>query len=296
MTTYLPPKPTYVGPVAHSSGNANKPINRVVIHCTAGSDAKGATGTARYFRDPESTGSAHYITDANLTVQSAYDSVVCWHAPPNPHSVGIEMCCSLASNGKGHWQLANHVAMMKRTARLTAELCLAYSIPVVKLSVAQVKAGQRGICGHWDVTRAFGQSSHTDPEQYFPWNTFMGMVRSEVAAIVAGGNSAPPTPTPEGDWLDMATLDQLEQAVAAGGELAIGNYARRFFADEQGSGDTMMDDIRAGFASLVTGIAGATDEVVAGKLDTLAAKVDANTEAVNRLAAALEGAVTPPKA
>lgn len=203
MPTYPAPTPDYVGPVYRDSGTGNKPIIRIVIHCTVGSDAKGATGTAAYFRSSAAKGSAHYITDANLTLQSAYDSVVCWHAPPNPHSLGIEMCCSLSNQGKGHWTQANHIAMMKRTARLTAELCLHYGIPATKLTVAQVRAGQKGICGHIDVSNAFGQSSHWDPGPYFPWTTFIGMVRGEVAAIVAGSNP------PVKDWFDMATEAQL---------------------------------------------------------------------------------------
>jgi hypothetical protein len=289
---YPPPSPPYYGPVSKSSGNGNKPLTRLVIHCTAGADGKGSTGTAEYFRSAAAKGSAHYITDANLTIQSAYDSVVCWHAPPNMHSIGIEMCCSLSSRGQGHWELASHVKMMQRTARLTAELCLAYNIPVVKLTVAQVRAGQKGICGHWDVSRAFGQSSHWDPGEYFPWATFMTMVRAEVADIVAGGN---PDPGPDDalEWFDMATLDQIEQAMAAGTETGNANYWRRFFSDEQGTGDAALDDMRAGFMNIVQTVAGATDEVVAGKLDALGVKMQANTDAINRLAAALEATIAP---
>lgn len=290
MTYYPPPAPTYVGPVAHSSGNANKPINRLVIHCTAGSDAKGSTGTAAYFRDPDAKGSAHYITDANLTLQSAFDSVVCWHAPPNPHSLGIEMCCSLANDGLGHWALTNHVAMMRRTAKLTAQLALAYNVPVVKLSVAEVAAGKRGICGHWDVSRAFGQSSHTDPEKYFPWGTFMTMVREEVAAIVAGGNPAPDTQDAL-EWFDMATLDQIEQAMAAGTETGNANYWRRFFADEAGTGDAALDDMRAGFTNMLTAIAGATDEQTRDAVNGLGSKIDALGTKIDALPQAIGAAV-----
>lgn len=224
---YPPPSPTYVGPVAHSSGNSNKPITRVVIHCTAGSDAKGSTGTAAYFRDPAATGSAHYIVDPKLTLQSAYDSVVCWHAPPNPHSVGIEMCCSLANAGKGHWQLASHVAMMQRTATLTAELCLAYNIPAVKLTPAQVKAGQKGICGHWDVTQAFHQSSHTDPEKYFPWSQFIGMVQSEIKRITNPPTPPPVTPPKEDDMaISPAQMTELKAYVQLMA-VANNNYTRQ---------------------------------------------------------------------
>ena len=198
---YPAPAPKYVGPPAHHSGNGNKPITRIVIHCTAGSDGKGAMGTANYFKMQSAGGSAHYVIDSDEVLQTAYDSVVCWHAPPNTHSLGVEMCCSLADRGKGHWERADHVSMMKLTARLVAQLCLAYDVPAKRLTVAQVKAGQRGICGHVDVSEAFKQSSHWDPGPYFPWAKFMAMVTAEIARIVK------PTPTPPTTEEDMPLTD-----------------------------------------------------------------------------------------
>lgn len=209
---YTPPTLPYYGPVAHSSGTGNLPINRIVIHCTAGNDAKGAQGTARYFRDPNASGSAHYIVDSDESIQCAHDNVVCWHAPPNTHSLGIEMECSLANRGQGHWTRADHIAMMHRTAKLTAQKCLQHNVPVVKLDPADLRAGRHGICGHWDVTLAFGQSSHTDPEKYFPWTPFMGWVHEEYAAIT--GDTPAPPPPPKEEW-NMATADQVLAAVQA---------------------------------------------------------------------------------
>jgi hypothetical protein len=169
----------YVGPVAHDSGNGNLPINRIVVHCTAGADAKGARGTARYFQMESATGSAHAITDPNELVISAYDNVVCWHAPPNPHTLGIEICCSQDNQGKGHWDLPSHQAMLKRAAKWVAEKAKLYNVPIVRLNPDALKDGKRGICGHVDVSLAFHQSTHEDPGPYFPWATFMALVQAE---------------------------------------------------------------------------------------------------------------------
>lgn len=173
----------YVGPVAHDSGDGNLPVNRIVIHCTVGADGKGAAGTAAYFRDPNSRGSAHSIVDSDETLICAHDQVVCWHAPPNSHSYGIELCCSLSDQGKGHWTLASHIAMLKRAAVLTAEKCLQHKIPVVKINDQDLREGKRGICGHIDVSLAFKQSTHWDPGPYFPWAQFMEYVRAAYAAL-----------------------------------------------------------------------------------------------------------------
>lgn len=227
---YQPPKPQYAGPVAHSSGNGNLPVNRIVIHCTAGKgDAGHASGTAKYFQDPSATGSAHYIVDPKVTLQCAYDTVVCWHAPPNPHSLGIEIECSLANDGKGHWQLASHVAMMQRAATLVAVKCLEHNVPAVKLSVADLKAGKHGICGHVDVSNAFHQSTHTDPGSYFPWSQFLAMVHSEIAKL----KNAPTPPPPGGDMpLTPDDLAAIRKIVKEENE----QYAVRFWINPTGTG------------------------------------------------------------
>lgn len=208
----------YAGPVAHSSGNNNLPINRIVIHCTAGKDAGAASGTAKYFQDPNASGSAHYVVDPTTTLQCAYDSVVCWHAPPNLHSIGIEIECSLANDGKGHWQQANHIAMMQRAADLTAAKCIQYNIPIVKLSPTDLLNSKRGICGHVDVTNAFHQSTHTDPGPYFPWQQFIAMVQSRV------------TKPPEDDM--PYTPEELRAMMQA----EIEEYMKRFWTEPTGTG------------------------------------------------------------
>lgn len=192
---YVPPPLPYYGPVLKFSSGNNLPPERIVIHYTAGPGQTccvGAQGTARYFRtDPNAGGSAHYITDLDESIQCAADSVICWHAPPNQHSLGIEMECSGVGDAKGHWARADHILMMHRTALLVAQKCLQYSIPMTKLTVADLIAGKHGVCGHVDVSNAFHQSSHTDPGPYFPWDQFMGWVHAEATAII--------TPPPEDD-------------------------------------------------------------------------------------------------
>lgn len=219
----------YVGPVAHSSGTGNLPPTRIVIHCTAGtSDSESARSTANYFRQSVATGSAHAITDENELVVAAQDAVVCWHAPPNVHSLGIEIECSLANGGKDHWTLPSHVAKMHRAAKWVAEKCKLYDIPVVKLTPADLLAGKHGICGHVDVTNAWHQSTHTDPGPYFPWADFIGFVRDEYATLT---QSTPNTP-PETD-MSAAEVQDLKNFIEARTQayaVANNNYVRQVLA------------------------------------------------------------------
>jgi N-acetyl-anhydromuramyl-L-alanine amidase AmpD len=219
-----PPAPPYVGPPAHSSGTANKPINRVVIHCTVSPCQPGvARATGRYFKMASAGGSAHYVVDPTEAVQTAWDSVTCWHAPPNSHSLGVELCDPM-TGPDSRWADANHQSMLKRTAVLVAQLCLAYQVPITRLSVSELQAGRRGICGHVDVSQAWKQSTHWDPGPGFPWDQFMTYVRAAAADLQ---NT---TPAPAKDWFDMATQDDLNKAVSAGIRAAIPDIAKAVMA------------------------------------------------------------------
>lgn len=206
MSKYPAPKPVYLGPPAKASKGSNKPIYRIVLHGTVSPTAKGeARKIAAYFRSPNAGGSAHYVVDPGEVVQAAYDSVICWHAPPNSHSIGVEFCDWVAANnGRGgalplsRWDGGLHADMLARGARLVAELCLAYDVPVQLVGPAGLRSGKRGICEHSDVSEAWRQSSHWDLGN-FPRRRFLSMVQAEVAAIKAKQQApaaAPPQPVP----------------------------------------------------------------------------------------------------
>ena len=217
MPKFRAPAPPYLGPAAHTSPGDNKPINRIVIHSTVSPcKAGGAEDIARYFRSKASGGSAHYVVDPGTVVQVVYDSKIAWHAPPNPHSLGIEMCDMPVLNSKAHWWMPKaqrtgakpivhgkrvrplrwiepqHRAMMKRTAKLVARLCLAYGIPIRTLTDAELrawdKAGRKaalgGIVTHAQMSRVFKKSTHWDPGEW-PSALFMRRVRKAAAKLEA---------------------------------------------------------------------------------------------------------------
>lgn len=167
---------------AHYSGS-NGTIYRIVIHATSPS-MKGhesskpgmARSTAQYFASPSSGGSAHYIVDSGKDEQHCVrDNIIAWHAPPNGHSIGIEICGE-ASYQRYDW-LADEVYQgIVAAAERTIELCERHGVPKQQVDVSELKAGHRGICGHVDVAKAFGESDHWDPGPNFPWDYFMELV------------------------------------------------------------------------------------------------------------------------
>jgi hypothetical protein len=133
-----------------------------------------ADALARMNRDGSTGGSWHYATDPTATVQCSWDSYVCWHAPPNAHSLGIEMADTpgrrptersvrMARRKFWRWRGKNHQATLDRTARLVAGLCLGYDLPPRYVSARGLRQGRKGWTTHAAVSRAFRQSTHWDP-------------------------------------------------------------------------------------------------------------------------------------
>lgn len=212
MPNIKPPNPPYLGPAANHSGSGNKPIHRIVIHSTVSPcEPGGARNIAAYFRSESAGGSAHYVVDPAETVQSVYDGVIAWHAPPNSHSIGIEMCDYPSASSAKRWRDGNHRRMLRRVARLTARLCLAYDVPIRFLSPADLKAGKHGITTHSNVSRAFRQSSHWDPGAW-PRRAFMRQVQAAARDIQDGKPDPDPPSQSEPGPRARADARKLRQA------------------------------------------------------------------------------------
>jgi hypothetical protein len=188
--------PVISGTPRNHSGTGNHPITRVVIHSAVMPCEPGrARQLGAWNRDGATGGSWHYAVDPAETFQCSYDRFVCWHAPPNGNSLGIEMADYPGHRPTGRtraelhklrkawrWAGKNHRAMLARTVRLTAEILVAENLPALWLSPRDLRAGRRGVTSHDNVSRAWGQSSHWDPG-WWPRRYFMRRVRAEVERI-----------------------------------------------------------------------------------------------------------------
>jgi N-acetylmuramoyl-L-alanine amidase len=123
--------------------------------------------------------SCHYSVDSNSIVQSVRDPDVAWHAPgANHNGIGIEHA-GYAKQSRTEWLDPYSRAELAKSATLFARLARLYFIPLVRLTPEELRSGARGLCGHADVTSAFGPpGGHHDPGINFPWDVFVPMIKA----------------------------------------------------------------------------------------------------------------------
>lgn len=182
---YPPPSPPFIRARRHGGRQTPKAI---VIHGTVSSDNAGtARNIARWWNGPTSPmSSCHYVVDPAEVIQCVGDHTIAYHCGYNTGSIGVELCDEQAGPAS-RWEDADSQAILRRAARLVAELCLAYGIDPKRPSIAELKRkGPHGIYGHNDSRLAFGRTTHTDPRD-FNWPRFIRMVNEEIASIKGGG-------------------------------------------------------------------------------------------------------------
>jgi len=180
-TKFKPPTLPFIG--ARHFGGKQTP-KAIVLHGTVSSDNRGtARNIANWWHGPTSpVTSAHYVVDPAEVIQTVRDHTVAFHCGYNTGSIAIELCDE-QTGPASRWADADSTAILRRAARLTAELCLAYDIEVKRPTVSELrKRGPHGIYGHNDSRLAFDNTTHTDPKD-FPWAKFLAMVANEVAAL-----------------------------------------------------------------------------------------------------------------
>ncbi|MER7538067.1 N-acetylmuramoyl-L-alanine amidase [Streptomyces sp. NPDC097704] len=138
-------------------------IDRVVIHVVQGSYASAL----KVFKDPAHGAAAHYVVRKDGHVaQMIRELDVAFHAgnrDMNERSIGIE------HEGFVDRPQDFTAAMYEGSARLTADICARYGIPV----------DREHVIGHVEVPG----TDHTDPGPHWDWDRYMRLVRRARAAI-----------------------------------------------------------------------------------------------------------------
>ena len=148
-----------------------------------------------WFAKTVARSSAHWCFDNNSRIRCAYDKDVAW-AAPGANGVGLQYeLAGYAAQGETQWSDSFSNALLDNVAQQAAADAKKYGIPPVHLTVAQIKAGQKGFIGHIDATNAFRNGvGHTDPGRSFPWDRFLALVKKYMG--ISSGTTTTTKPVP----------------------------------------------------------------------------------------------------
>jgi N-acetyl-anhydromuramyl-L-alanine amidase AmpD len=169
-------------PAKHQGPDRTSPVLLIVVHTMEAMEKPHtARNVALWFAGQDAPmASAHYCIDADETYQCVKEDVVAWAAPGgNRDGVHLEHA-GYASQSTINWSDDYSMRMLARSAALAADIVKRYDIPLVKLTPEDLQDRTvKGFCGHVDLTYGRMQGhGHTDPGPFFPWDTYLDMVRS----------------------------------------------------------------------------------------------------------------------
>jgi len=125
---------------------------------------------------PPPRASAHICCDNDSIVRCVRPEHVAWAAPGANHDGYQVELAGRARQTEAEWLDNYSDAMLRLVAPYLARVAERWQIPIRWLSVDEVRDGERGFCGHAEVSKAFGKSTHWDPGDGFPWEYFLELV------------------------------------------------------------------------------------------------------------------------
>lgn len=187
MTTYGP----RVNVHPDRRGATKNVKNRLlVLHTSEGGETTGsAEALGRFMEQPgdrisETTGkrygaSYQYVTDTDRVLPATRDNVVSYSAAGANHD-GIHICFpGKANQTRAQWLDANSLAMLHQCADVMRDKSFEHGIPLTRLTDAEIRAGKRGYCDHWAISRVYKSSDHTDLGSGFPWDVLAELLSDD---------------------------------------------------------------------------------------------------------------------
>lgn len=168
-----------------------EPVEKIVVHTSEGRETEGgARNLVSYLG--RITGGYHEVTDNKEAITCARDDQVTAGAA-GMNARGWHICGVGSAHQKAEgWADPYSHAELTIMANRVARACLRLGIPAVRLDVGRVAhAGYKGLCGHVDVSKAYGKTDHTDPGPDFPWGTFMTSVQAQVNGVPESEDDVP---------------------------------------------------------------------------------------------------------
>lgn len=154
-------------------------VRVIVIHSMESPEGPNtAENVANFFHTTPNKVSAHLCIDNNSIVQCVFDNDVAFAAPGvNSDGIHLELA-GFAKQKREEWLDPYSTLVLENAANAAAQYSLKYDIPVKHLTNDELRAGQKGIIGHFQATAVFiPNAGHTDPGAGFPWDHFIERVQ-----------------------------------------------------------------------------------------------------------------------
>lgn len=170
---------TYIGPAKTRA--ATGPKLGITFHNTSNARNASARDEATYAKR-RTDASAHFYVDKTEIIQALNTDLGAGHAGsgwPNKHCIAYEI------TGQNSWSRERWLkdVAWKAMAAQVARDCKRWDIPARWLTVAELKAGERGFSTHDDCRKAFGGTNHTDPGANFPKQHLIDLLKGTDMAI-----------------------------------------------------------------------------------------------------------------
>ncbi len=183
-----------MGVVVHDSESGDGSAQSLVAALQRPGDRPIAGTTRKY-------GSGyHAVTDGNGGYIEVADATAGPFAAPPANKQWWHVCMpGRAAQSRDEWLddlSRNHI---RGVARFIVDKAAIDGFPFDRLNVSNLLAGDRGYCGHVDISNAWHQSDHTDPGPGFPWD----VLAADIAALTQPAPHPNPDP-PEDD--DMKAI------------------------------------------------------------------------------------------
>lgn len=175
------PELVFVQAEKYAAGRPDGPPLWIVVHDMEASEtATRAESTALYFRDlPDGRSvSSHYTCDSDSVVQCVLlgdTAFTVGNRPGNYRGINWEFA-GFANQTRAQWLDAYGKAMFAMAAPIIRADAARFGIPLVRRTVAELRARIPGVTSHNDLREAFGVTTHTDPGPNFPWDYFMDLI------------------------------------------------------------------------------------------------------------------------
>lgn len=148
-------------------------IRNIFIHTTENPFTSTAEGVANYQISSES-GSYHVLVDQSKRLICNTDDWLTWSTGNYGNDIGLHLSfVAYAASTRAQWlEQEEKFGTISRAAEQVAAWAKKYSIPLVEVDGAGLRAGRRGVSTH-NAARVWGNTDHTDPGSGFPMDVLL---------------------------------------------------------------------------------------------------------------------------